>query len=347
MNNENNISFKALQNHEVAPPAFLLQSIKSKMEESDVEDLKNTFAPLYNHSAIPTAISFEQIMQKIRATDEINIFKKLNTYQREAPISFAKIMERLRELGYFKNNTSAKVISFNFIKKVSAAAAVVLFLIAGYFMFSKTSNTAEGASITATNTNPNSTNNNTTNNSAIDLPIVPDTVLPSNSTAQNNTSIQNNISNLLRNKDLKNNNISKKDRITFGKSLKNASKKNIVPKQDSITINGENFTILENDYLLTFASFTPDKLPIFLQAETPAETQITIDKYSYFNVTDAMGAMMKKMYATKSGGAPTRSAKKQKQKLESWKKADSTYFLPNSNLNPLDPRDLGNLILNK
>jgi hypothetical protein len=317
------------------------------MADSDVDDLKNTFAPLYNHSATPTAVSFEQIMQKIRATEEINVFKKLNTYQQESPISFAKIMERLRELGYFKNTTSANVISFDFIKKIAAAAAVLLFLIAGYFMYNKTSNTAEGSSMTGTNSNPNNSNNNTTNNSAIDLPVATDSVLQSNSTAQNNISSQNNIPKFLRNSNSKNSNVSKKEKITFGKSLKNSSKKNIVPKQDSITINGENFTILENDYLLTFASFTPDKLPIFLQAENPAETQITVDKYSYFNVTDVMGAMMKKMYATKSGGAPTRSAKKQKQKLESWKKADSAYFLPGSNLNPIDPRDLGNLILNK
>ncbi len=317
------------------------------MADSDVDDLKKTFSPLYNHSATPTAVSFEQIMQKIKATEQINIFKKLKNYQQEPTISFTKIMERLRELGYFNDKASAKVISFDFAKKLVAAAAVIMLFIAGYFMYNKTSNTINGNSLVSTNTNPSTTNNSTSNNSAIDLPVAQDSVSPSSSTAQNNASIKNNNSSFLRYNNSKNSQVSKKDKLAFNKSNKNYNKKNIAPKQETISINGENFTILENDYLLTFASFTPDKLPLFLQAENPAETQITIDKYSYFNVTDVMGAMMKKMYATKSSGAPTRSAKKQKQKLENWKKADSAYFLPGSNLNPIDPRDLGNLILNK
>jgi hypothetical protein len=346
LNNENNISLQALQNHEVAPPAFLLQNIKSKIADVDIVDLKNTFAPLYNHSAIPAGISFEQIMQKIKATEQINIFQKLNSYEKDAPISFARIMERLRELGYFKPTTSAKVVSFNFVKKLVAAAAVLLFLVAGYFMFNKTSSTAEGTGMTSTNNNATNTNPITPNNSAIDLPVVNDTI-PTTPNIINENFAQNNPINPTPNSNKTNSKENKKEKIAYSKVKNNNYPKNIAPKQQSFTLNGENFTILENDYLATFASFTSDKLPLFLQAETPVETQITVDKYSYFNVTEGMGAMMKKMYATKSSGAPTRSAKKQKLKLENWKKADSTYFIPNSNLNPLDPRDLGNLILNK
>jgi hypothetical protein len=347
LNNENNISLQALQNHEVAPPAFLLQSIKSKIADSDVEDLKKTFAPLYNHSTMPAAISFEQIMQKINATDQVNIFKKLNNLERVAPISFASIMARLRELGYFKNSTSAKVISFDFVKKLVAAAAVVLLCIAGYFMYNKTSNTADGASMANNN---NATNNitPTQNNSTIDAPVIEDTTIQNTTAPTASTSTD--IANVNGTKSVpkeRNNLIPRKQKITYGGSLNKATTKRAAPTEQVFTVNGENFTILENDYLTTFASFTPDKLPLFLQAESPVETQITIDKYSYFNVTEGMGAMMKKMYATKSSGAPTRSAKKQKLKLESWKKADSAYFAPSSNLNPLDPRDLGNLILNK
>lgn len=345
MNNENNISFKELQNFEVAPPAFLLQNIKSEIAIGDITDLRKTFAPLYNHLATPAAISFEQIMQKIKTTEQINVFTKLNNYQQEPTISFAKIMERLRALGYFKNTYSAKVIPFGFIKKIIAAAAVILLLIGGYFLLNNKSNITEGSSMVNTDISSQNTNSTTTNNFGIELPITNDSTSPINNLAQNNSTETNSL------KTNKNRFISKNEKIVYAsisKKYKKVNKQsNIAPKLETISINGENFTVLENDYLSTFASFTPDKLPTFLQAETPVETQITIDKYSYFNVTDVMGGMMKKMYATKSSGAPTRSARRQKQKLESWKKADSAYFLPSSNVNPLDPRDLGNLILNK
>jgi hypothetical protein len=328
----------------VAPPAFLLQNIKSKIADEEVEDLKKTFAPLYNHSAMPAAISFEQIMQKIKATEQVNIFKKLNSYEQDAPISFASIMERLRELGYFKTTNSAKVISFDFVKKLVAAAAVVLLCIAGYFMYNKTTNTASSASM-ANNTNTTNNNVTTPNISSIDAPVIGDTTIPSTTAPTPNTNSD--ISTIQSVTKGRNTIAPKKEKNTYSKSYNNTVSKKVAPKQKTFTINGEKFPIYENDYLATFASFTPDKLPLFLQAETPTETQITIDKYSYFNVTEGMGAMMKKMYGTKSSGAPTRSARKQKQKLENWKKVDSAYFAPSTNLNPLDPRDLGNLILNK
>jgi hypothetical protein len=347
LNNENNISLQALQNHEVAPPAFLLQNIKSKIADVDVEDLKKTFAPLYNHSAIPAAISFKQIMQRIKATEQVNVFKKLNNFEKDSPISFASIMVRLRELGYFKNSSSAKIISFDFVKKLVAAAAIVLLCIAGYFMYNKTSNTTEGTSM-ANNTNTSNIVIPSPNNSTIDAPVIGDST--DQSITAPNVSNPQDIATINTTKTAKrfiNTTTAKKEKIAYSKRSSTSKLKKATPVKEVFTLNGENFTILENDYLATFSNFTPDKLPLFLQAETPAETQITIDKYSYFNVTEGMGAMMKKMYATKSNGTPTRSARKQKLKLETWKKADSTYFAPNSNLNPLDPRDLGNLILNK
>ena len=112
-------------------------------------------------------------------------------------------------------------------------------------------------------------------------------------------------------------------------------------------INGSSFSIVDNDYLATFTSFDPNNLPLFLQAEKPVATSITVDQYSSINISEGMGAIMKKMYKTKKSGKPTRRARKTKEKLEKWKKLDADYFNQNSNLNPLDPIDLGNFILNK
>ena len=328
----------------MAPPSFLLNNIKSKIDDAEINDLKLVFAPLYQHSALPAAISFEQIMQKIKATEPTNVFEQLRNHETESPISFARIMERLRALGYFNAKSPAKVVSFDLVKKIMAAAAVVLLLVGGYFMANKVSNNNNVDGVELATGNASTAPIISNNNSTIDLPIADTT---QNATANNNqptSPFRNRIGNqrnYTASNNKKSNNKRKNKRSVIDETLAET-------KPEILTINGESFTVLENDYLATFASFTPNKLPLFLQAENPVETQITVDKYSYFNITDGMGAMMKKMYATKKDSiTPTRTARKQKAKLEKWKISDSIYFKQNSTLNPLDPRDLGNLILNK
>ena len=331
----------------MAPPAFLLSNIKGKIDEADVIDLKNVFAPLYSHSAMPASISFEQIMLKIKATEPTNVLQQLKNHEVESPISFAKIMERLRALGYFgAANTPAKVISFNnTFKKLAAAAAILLFMVSSYFVYNKFNDSKIEEGNFASTTPPSTPSTN-----AVTVPIITpnvDTVLQKKDAAITTRN------ELVVSKSKKENNYTYnkeigKDNVRAIKYSNTYTTKTVTPKQKTILINGEKFPIYENDYLLTFASFSPNNLPSFLQVETPVETQITIDKYSYFNITDGMGAMMKKMYATKKDSiTPTRSARRQKTKLEKWKIADSAYFNQNSNLNPLDPRDLGNLILKK
>ena len=340
MNNENDISYKLLQNYEVAPPAFLLSTIKSKIEELEVQELRTVFSPLCNNSITPTAINFDLIMQKIGEGDQVNVFKKLSQLEVQPPISFEALMQQIKALGYAKSSTATRVISFNTFKKIFAVAAILMLLIGGYFMFSK--NDRNNNSIA--NNNPISLpinekpgNNNLSNTDSglintNDLPLVEN---PENSTKKVNWKSSKNTYAKLYNK---RNNRNKQASL---------AENNAPPTPLKMMVGGVEITVYDDDYLLTFASFSPDKLPPFLQAENPVETQITVDKYSYFNVTEGMGAMMKKMYDTKKSGGPTRSARKQKEKLEKWKAVDSAYFNQNSLVNPLDPRDLGNLILNK
>ena len=330
----------------MAPPAFLFSTIKEKIDEAEVNDLKTVFAPLYNHSAMPAVVSFEQIMQKIIATEPTNVLKQLRNHETKSPISFERIMERLRALGYFGANTApAKVISFNnTFKRLAVAAAVLLFMVSSYFVYNKFNTTAkDGDNFAATN--PVIQNNNSVSTivpSSEDTAQQKNTAIPQNKVAEESKT---NRGNYIRT-DIRN--YIPKEKNNGNNNLVYGTRNSIAPKQKTILVNGEQIPIYENDYLLSFASFSPDKLPSFLQVEIPVETQITIDKYSYFNITDGMGAMMKKMYATKKDSiTPTRSARRQKVKLEKWKVADSAYFNQNSNVNPLDPRDLGNLILNK
>ncbi len=334
MSNNNNILLTDLKNHEVAPPAFLLQSIKNRIEEDENESLKQSLKPLSAHAVMPPpeAISFGAIMNRIKQTDELNTFKPLKDFEVKPPISFARLMEIIRSLVSNKETTtSAKVVSFGAFKKIAAAAAVLLLLVSGYFIFQKNSIKTTTGSVTATN--------NPTNNSSVTPTITP--LVDTNNLAKNN-----NIAAI----DEKGKYRKRKNNI-YGRGSKAALLDNpkiaeSIPMTD-ISINGAVIPIIDNDYLTTFTSFDANNLPLFLQADNPVATSITVDQYTSITISEGMGAMMKKMYKTKKSGKPTRRARKQKEKLEKWKKVDADYFNQNSSSNPLDPLDLGNFILNK
>ncbi|MFT3822374.1 MAG: hypothetical protein QM731_00590 [Chitinophagaceae bacterium] len=114
-------------------------------------------------------------------------------------------------------------------------------------------------------------------------------------------------------------------------------------KTKSFKTEGAFVTITDNDFIVTFASFNPEELPEFLRKEENKDQVIRLDQHSYFTISASMVEMLKKMYATKSKGTPTRKARKEKEKLEQWKKADEKRF-DQSMANPLDPIDLGEFI---
>ncbi len=334
MENNNTILLNDLKGYAIAPPAFLFDKIKNKIEEDD-SNITNTFKSLVQHAVAPpaAAISFGNIMNRIKETDQLSTFKPLKDYEVAPPFSFAKLMEIIRGM---VTNTSikptAKVISFsaNF-KRIAAAAAVLLLCFVGYLTYKKSTTTSGEESIA---TNPVTPAPNTP---------TPSVVIPLTDTAviTNNNPTLAFIGNNKRNKF--DNGRDGKRKMFFGSAPAVSS----VPAPTEFLINGSKFTIVDNDYLATFASFSESNLPEFLRVDKPVATQITIDDYASITVTEGMGAMMKKMYKTKKSGKPTRRARKQKEKLEKWKKADAIFFNPNANLNPLDPIDLGNFILYK
>ncbi len=315
------------------PPAFLLQNIQSKLEEEDMRVIKQKFSALLSHTIEPSTreISFDTIMKRINDTDHLNAFKKLKNNEVKPPFPFERLMEIIKGLAT-KNNvkTGAKVISFAKFKKMTAAAAILFFVIAVYFTFQKINNFKSGQDFASNITAPSFT------------PII---VTPPKDA--------NLISKTDSNFDITSKNTNKKNRFfgdsprRFGTSLIKSAKAGERLPLSEMNINGVTFQIIDNDYLATFAALTEENLPLFLKAENPVATNITLDQYTSINISEGMSAMMKKMYKTRKSGKPTRRARKQKEKLEKWKKADVDYFNQNSNLNPLDPRDLGNFILNK
>jgi hypothetical protein len=327
----------------VEPPVFLFASIKNKIAADDVV-LDNQLKSLFNHSVTPppAAVSFGSIMNRIKETDQLQQFKPLKDYEVTPPFSFTRLMEIIRGFTVAVPSISAtqgKLISMGNLRKIAAAAAILLVCFVGYFTYKNTTaNSAQQNSSVANNNTTPSTNNN------IVAPITTDTntVLPKTST-QIASIVGGNKANT---KMMKYGSSSKKgrgdavDNFSFG-----TGKEPIVPTE--LKIGDGNIVIIDNDYLATFASLNETNLPPFLQVEKPVATTITIDDYTDITISENMGAMMKKMYKTKKSGKPTRRARKTKEKLEKWKKADADYFNANSTSNPLDPFDLGNFILSK
>jgi hypothetical protein len=320
----------------VAPPAFLFQNIQSKIESDNMQSLKQRFGALQDHAVMPASIHFGDIMNRINEKDELNIFKSLKNFEIKAPISFSKLMEIIKGLSRNVSTAPAtKVISISNVRKFAAAAAILLFALGGYFVVQKfTASKSENDNASLANTN-NTIDPNKNNNVIVPkIDSIP--------------SVVSNTSNGLQVNKRKNYlETSRKTARSYGKNIADASASVVALPMTEMTINGAVFPIIDNDYLVTFTSFSPDNLPAFLQVEKPVATTITLDQYTSINISEGMGAMMKKMYKTKKSGKPTRKARKQKEKLEKWKKADTEYFNQNANLNPLDPRDLGNFILNK
>lgn len=107
--------------------------------------------------------------------------------------------------------------------------------------------------------------------------------------------------------------------------------------------NGE-ARLYENDLLLTLVNYkAQDWQQFFTKAVT--DKKITLNKYSYHNLSDNMVAMLQDMYLVKSSGKPTRKARKTKKKFEKWRSKDEKYFDKDLQKNPSDIIDLSEFIL--
>lgn len=102
--------------------------------------------------------------------------------------------------------------------------------------------------------------------------------------------------------------------------------------------------LYENDLLLTLVNYkAQDWQQFFTKAVT--DKKITLNKYSYHNLSDNMVAMLQDMYLVKGSGKPTRKARKTKKKFEKWRSKDEKYFDKDLQKNPSDIIDLSEFIL--
>lgn len=104
--------------------------------------------------------------------------------------------------------------------------------------------------------------------------------------------------------------------------------------------------VYDHDLLFTLVSYKGGHSQwkkLFTDA-VPSKT-ITLNKYSWVNLSDNIVAMMQPIYDTKKNGKPTRTAKRTKKKFEKWRKKDEKFFDRNMQKNPVDIIDLSEFIL--
>lgn len=115
-------------------------------------------------------------------------------------------------------------------------------------------------------------------------------------------------------------------------------------KNNKFMADGNRLQLVDNDFIVTFASYQYDALPAFLiDEEEGSDLLVRLDQYSYFTISENMLRSLKKMYEQRRRGTPTRRARKEREKLEQWKRADEARFDVRQ-ANPLDPIELAEFI---
>jgi hypothetical protein len=101
--------------------------------------------------------------------------------------------------------------------------------------------------------------------------------------------------------------------------------------------------IRDNDFLFTLASFNYTQAEGFL-ADIKKDPKISLNKFSYVNISDKMAAFLKQLYAVNSKKKPTWKARRAKARLNKWKRKDEENFDTQINKNPLDILDISEFI---
>ncbi len=118
--------------------------------------------------------------------------------------------------------------------------------------------------------------------------------------------------------------------------------KDQVTGNNSITKNVR-ANILNDDFLYTLTSFNYSQANAFF-ADVKKEPKISMNNYSYVNISDKMAALLKQQYAVNHRKKPTWKARRAKEKLNKWKRKDEKNFDAKPGKNPLDILDLSEFI---
>lgn len=112
----------------------------------------------------------------------------------------------------------------------------------------------------------------------------------------------------------------------------------------TLRLDGHSLRLVDNDPLFTFTSYHYPEIGKYLEQKTGEEIKINVDQYTNIVISKQAAVMIRQMYETRSNGKPTRRARKMKERLEYWKKADEKRFDSPAHFNPADPLDLAEFI---
>ena len=115
-------------------------------------------------------------------------------------------------------------------------------------------------------------------------------------------------------------------------------------RPQTLYIDHRPFPLVDNDLLVTFTSFRYPEVADHVSKAGDQAMKVHLDQYTNIVISKQVVAMIKEMYQTRSNGKPTRRARKMKDKLEDWKKADEKHFDSTAFFNAADPIDLAEFI---
>lgn len=118
-------------------------------------------------------------------------------------------------------------------------------------------------------------------------------------------------------------------------------------KQDrnwTLHLDGHSIRLLNNDPLFTFTSYHYPEISNYMEQRSGEEIKINVDQFTNIVISKQAASMIREMYQTRSNGNPTRKARKMKDRLENWRRADEKYFDGSAPVNPTDPFELAGFI---
>jgi hypothetical protein len=109
-------------------------------------------------------------------------------------------------------------------------------------------------------------------------------------------------------------------------------------------INNHPLPLVDNDLLVTLTSFKYPEVADYVNRGEDKTLKVHLDQYTNIVISKQAAGMIKEMYEKRSNGKPTRKARKMKDRLDGWKRADGKRFDSAAPFNPADPIDLAEFI---
>jgi hypothetical protein len=115
-------------------------------------------------------------------------------------------------------------------------------------------------------------------------------------------------------------------------------------RPSNMFINNHPLPLVDNDLLVTLTSFKYPEVADYVNQGEDKALKVHLDQYTNIVISKQAAGMIKEMYEKRSNGKPTRKARKMKDRLDGWKRADEKRFDSAAPFNPADPIDLAEFI---